>query len=69
MVGHGHTSKTSGSVGQGYVISHVIVRIVCMSCVHVCLSPSPDFPLLEESAGHEAVLSYLVGLARCFLLA
>ena len=23
---------------------------------------------VEESAGHETVLSYLVGLARCFLL-
>ena len=68
MVGHGHTSKTSGSAGQGCVISHVIVRIVRMSCVHVCLSLLPDLPLLEESAGHEAVRSYLVGLARCFPL-
>ena len=68
MVGHGHTSKTSGSAGQGCVISHVIVRIVRMSCVHVCLSLLPALPLLEESAGHEAVRSYLVGLARCFPL-
>ena len=54
--------------GVSSPISHVIVRIVCMSCVHVCLSLSPDLPLLEESAGHEAVRSYLVGLARCFPL-
>ena len=30
--------------------------------------PALPVPGLEESAGHEAVLSYLVGLARCFLL-
>ena len=45
-----------------------MLSYVSCAFVHVCLSPSPGLPLLEESAGHEAVLSYFVGLARCFLL-